>query len=132
MTEPDFIPQEPGVAPDTDTAKLNALAEGNVGDLVEALDALTDDEISQLHLLEMAGKHRTTALGAIQRELQQRAANANAPETDPEPAHAPSPVGDANSYAHMHAREIDATKLKSPVLTLDGWLLPNPSASPEA
>jgi hypothetical protein len=130
MTEPDLTPQEPGAISGVDDSKLAALAEGNVGDLVEALDTLTDLELEQLAVLEQQGKARTTALGAITREQQQRAVAADHP-ADAEPANDKTPLGDPASYAQMHAHEIDATKLTSPVLTLDGWLLPRPSANPE-
>jgi hypothetical protein len=128
---PTLTPQEPGVMPGTDTAKLDAIAAGTVGDFAESLDTLTDDELVQLDAIERQGKNRTTAVGAIVREQTRRAAELIAPTT-PEPASDKAPLGDDASYAQMHAREIDPSKLTRPVLTLDGWLLPVPSASPDA
>ena len=128
--EQTLTPQEPGVLPTTDTARLDSLAAGKVPDIVEALDTLGDDELVTLAAIETQGKARSTVLGAITREQQRRAAEQAAPTTA-EPASDKAPFGDADSYARMHAREIDATKLTRPVLTQDGWLLPLPSAQPQ-
>lgn len=129
--EQTLTPQEPGELPTTDTSRLDALAAGKVPDIVEALDTLNDDELVEFTAIETRGKARSTVLGAITREQQRRAAEQAAPTTD-EPASDKAPLGDDASYARMHAREVDASKLTRPVLTLDGWLLPLPSASPVA
>lgn len=128
MTEPkadDLKVQEPGTNPAVDGGKLEALADGNVGDLVEALDELDDAEIEQLLAIETAGKARTTALGAIQREIDRRA---GPKDDEPKAEDGPTPIGDAETYARMRAREVDPSKLERPVLTLDGWVCPHPSA----
>ena len=36
----------------------------------------------------------------------------------------PSSLGDSDSYAHMRATEVDRSRLRRAVLTLDGWVLP--------
>lgn len=128
MTEPALAIQEPGAIAALDHSKLEALVDSTVSDLVEALDGLDDLELEQLSVLETAGKGRTTALGAIAREQERRALDADMPAESP--AETPN-VGDATSYAQMRAAEIDSRVLVSPVLTLDGWLLPTPKAQPE-
>lgn len=128
---PILTPQEPGVLPGTDSAKLDAIAAGKAGEFVEALPALTDDELAQLTAIETQGKARSTALGAIVREQQRREADRQAPATGATETTGPTPVGDDSSYARMHANEIDPRRLTRPVLTLDGWLLPVPSAQPQ-
>ena len=130
MSDPsDLTPQEPGAIPGVDGDKLTALADGNVGDLVEALDSLDENELSQLEAIERQGKARTTALGAIARERQQREEAANGgPQSE---AQAHEPIGDDQSYAHMRASEVDQSKLTGRVLTADGWIMPPPSANPE-
>lgn len=126
MSEPDLTPQEPGVLPGTDVAKLDTLAAGNVGDLVEALDQLSPAELEQLAAIEKQGKARTTALGAIQREIDSRdTSEARASQN------VPAILADESTYANRRAAEIDPGTLTRPVLTLDGWLLPRPSATPE-
>ena len=129
MTTPQLKPQEPGVNPSVDSSKLEDLAAGNVGDFVEALDYLTDDELNQLAAIEAQDKARTTAIGAIKREQQRRIVAIESPADDEPAAH--EPIGDAASYAKMHARDIDQSKIVRPVLTLEGWLLPVPSAVPQ-
>lgn len=125
----DLNPQEPGAIPGVDQDKLQALADGEVGDLVEALDGLDDNELNQLAALERQGKARTIALGAIAREQQQRA---EGDDTDSQAnANPHEPIGDNQSYSDMHAHEVDPSKLTGPVLTLDGWVLPTPRANPE-
>lgn len=131
MTEPDLTPQEPGDVPTIDADRIDAIAAGNVGDLVEALDALTDDELEQLHAAELRGKNRSSALSAIQRDQERRKVEAEHPPTGGDIA-PPEPLGDAGSYAHMRAVEIDPRKIERPVLSRDGWVLPLPAAQPEA
>lgn len=128
---PDLTPQEPGVLPGTDSTKLDTLLAGKVGDIVEALDECSDDELVQLVAIETQGKARSTVLGGIAREQQRRLVEAEHP-TSEEPALAEkAPLGDDTTYARMHAREIDPSKLTRSVLTKDGWLLPTPKATPE-
>lgn len=131
MSDPtaDLTPQEPGVAAGVEVGKLEALADGNVGDLVEGLDGLTSIELEQLLAIEQSGKNRTTALGAIQRELDSRASGADNEPTPPQAER--SKLGDDASYARMRGSEVDPSKLERPVLTLDGWVLPHPQAKPE-
>lgn len=124
MAEPTLTPQEPGAnEPD---AKLAELADGNVGDMVDVLDSLTIDELKDLAALESGGKNRSTALSAIEREIESRSTGA-----DNEPANAAAPVGDASTYTRMRAKDVDARKLTAPVLTLDGWVVPVPRAEGE-
>lgn len=128
MTQPNLTPQEPGDLEVVDNGKIDALADGNVGDLVEALEALDDVELEQILAAEQRGKSRSTALSAIQREQDRRKVDAENPET---PASNASPIGDDESYALMRAAEIDPAKLQRPVLSKDGWVLPLPSAKAE-
>ena len=131
MSNQELTPQEPGVIAGTDQDKLAQLAEGPVGDIVAALDALSDGELDQIAAMERAGKGRTSALDAIAREQQQREAGKQEPFAADQVGIERSSLGDADSYAKMRAHEINQDKISRPVLTLDGWLLPRPSASPE-
>jgi hypothetical protein len=126
----DLTPQEPGVIAGLDQSKLEALAEGAVGDLNDELVNLTDDELVQLAGIEEQGKARTVAMGAILREQEHRKADSLLTLSEPEESAAS--IGDRDSYANMRADEIDPSKLSGPVLTLSGWLLPAPKASPVA
>lgn len=130
MNPDDITPQEPGADPSVDESELRDLLNGNVGDLVDNLPALTNAELDQLAILEQQDKNRTTALGAIAREQGKRDVAVTSPADDESAP--PAALGDDSSYAKMRAREIDPSKLTRPVLTLDGWLLPNPAAKPEA
>lgn len=122
-----LTPQEPGAIANVDLSRIDEIADYGVGDLSEALDTLDANELEQLHAAELAGKNRTTALTAINREMQARA------EANPKSnAAVPEILGDPSSYANMRASEIDQAKLDRPVLTLDGWLLPPPAATPGA
>lgn len=128
MTEPTITPQEPGAIAGVEQSKLDAIADGTVGDLAEALPSLTDAELDQLHAIEAAGKNRKSALSAIHDEQTARAdLNPPAPAEDSGKAQ----LGDAESYALKHAHEVDPRGLKRPVLTADGWVLPAPTASAE-
>lgn len=125
MSEPDLTPQEPGMLPGVDVSALQDLADGNVATLSDSLGALTDAELVQLTTLERAGKARTTALVAIQRE-----SDARERPTQTEPAIEHTLLGDAQNYADTRWQDVDASKLRGPVLTADGWLHPAPSAHP--
>ncbi len=129
MSEPELNPQEPGVNLAVNDSKLQAIADGNVGDFVDALDELGDEELDQLHAIEMQGKARSTALGAISREQQRRNVSLASPANDE--VTEKSQLGDAESYSKMFARDVDPRKLSRPVLTRDGWVLPHPSAIPK-
>ena len=130
MTDPQITPQQPGDVPAVNTAHIDALRDGNVGDLIEGLDGLSDLDLEALAQAEAAGKNRSTAVSAIQREQERRKADALDPATAPESE--ATPIGDTESYARMRAAEIDPRKLERPVLSMDGWVLPLPRTSPEA
>ncbi len=122
-----LTPQEPGAIANVDVSKIDEIADMGVGDLVDALDTLDASELDQLHSAEKAGKNRTTALTAIHREMQQRVENGAEPV-----AAVPDILGDPSSYASMRASQVNQSAIVSPVLTLDGWLHPLPSATPGA
>lgn len=131
MSEPALTPQTPGDVPVTDAAKLEALAAGTLDDLLPALAGLDDMQLEQLLALENAGKKRTTALGAIQREIDAR----DAPPTTAERA-ADAPPDDTyddsrTRYANKRARDVDPRKIHKAYLTKDGWVVPHPSAVPQ-
>jgi len=129
MTEPTITPQEPGVIAGVDQSKLDAIADGTVGDLAEALPSLTDVELDQLHTIEAAGKNRKSALQAIHDEQTARGEvnAAAAPAED----NGKAKLGDDASYANKRGHEVDPRGLARPVLTMDGWVLPLPQAQAE-
>lgn len=127
--EQTLVTQEPGVIASVDDAKLQGIAEMTVGSLADSLVDLSDNELDQLLVLEQQGSARTTAIAAIEREQAHREAALESPANA---AHeGPAPVGDPSSYANMRASEVDQDSLQGPVLTLDGWLHPRPSAEPQ-
>lgn len=123
----DIVPQQPGVIAGVDQSKLQTLADGTVGDIAEALPGLSDAELVQLEGFERLGKNRKTALAAINEEQGSR--DDGSTELVAEPSKKTA-LGDMQ-YANMRASELDPETLTRPTLTLDGWLLPRPSASPE-
>lgn len=125
--EKDLTPQEPGA--ESATSKIDALADGTVGDLAEAVDQLTGDELRALHAAEVIGKNRSTALGVIQRELERREFVDGA-TVEIEGA-SKADLGDRDSYSRMAGKEVDPAGLERPVLTRDGWVLPAPAAKPK-
>lgn len=129
MTEPTITPQEPGVVAGVEQAKLEAIADGTVGDLAEALPSLTDLELDQLYAIEAAGKNRKSALQAIHDEQTARG-EVNAAAAPAEDS-GKSQLGDGESYTNRRARDVDPRAIPRPVLTLDGWVLPAPTASAE-
>ena len=128
MTEPNLTPQVPGEVPGVNPESLAPLLEMNVGDLVQGLDALSDDELALLGTLEAQGRGRVTAIKAITTEQLRRAGDI---KDDNAPVAGPEPIGDAVNYANMHAHQVDPTRIPRPVLTRDGWVLPAPSAKAE-
>lgn len=116
----DLTVQTPGDTPEAD--KLQALADGTVETLLAELPSLDEIELDQLEALERAGKGRTTALGGIIRERDRRDAEGAPPL---EPAAAAPTSGD---YRHLHASQVDPSKIATAVMTLDGWVCPHPAA----
>lgn len=127
MTEPTITPQEPGAIAGVDSDKLTALANGTVGDLAEAVGTLTTVELDQLLTIEGANKNRKSAIQAIQAELAER--DTGGPVVVE--SSGKSLIGDGESYANRRARDVDPRAIPRPVLTLDGWVLPAPTASAE-
>lgn len=131
MSDPDLTPQVPGALPTVDADKLAELAGCTVGDIVEALPDLSDDELAQLVGHETRGKARASALRAIESEQAKRLADAAAPATGDRPPTTPNVSGDPATFARARAAEVDPRTLIRPVLTRDGWVLPLPAATPE-
>jgi len=129
MSAPDLTPQVPGEQPTVNTDELAGLLTMTAEDLIAGLPALDDAELAALAVLEAQGEKREDVIAAVEAE-QARRTDAPAPAA-PLPTIEPEPVGDAGSYAHLHAHQVDATKLTGRVLTKDGWLLPRPSAQPQ-
>lgn len=131
MSEPTLTTQTPGDVPVNDAAKLEALAAGTLDDLLPALPGLDEIQLDELLILETAGKKRTTALGAIQREIDARDAPPTAAELAAD-APAQALYDDTRTkYANKRARDVDPGKISKPYLTLDGWVVPHPSAQPQ-
>lgn len=127
MTDPaDITPKTPGATPQAD--KLADLVDGTVQELLAALPTLDEIELDQLEALERAGPGRKTALGGIIAERDRRDAG-DLPQTESGPAAAHAHAG--NDYRRMRAHEVDPSKITSPVLTLDGYVCPHPSAVPQ-
>lgn len=117
-----LTPQTPGELADVDQDRIVTLAEGTVDDVLAELEGLDVLELEQLAAVERQGKDRKTLLGAIVRELERRDAGA-----DPEPVEVKvHNLGNATDYSAMRAKDVDPADLTSPVLTLDGWVLPLP------
>lgn len=136
MTEPAAItPQEPGLSPVTpgenpavDADKLAAILSGKPAEIADELDALTVAELEQLRVLEAASKKpRAAVLKAIDTVAGQRAID-EASQLDEVQGNSNANLGDRERYARMHASDVDSTKIRVPVLTLDGWVLPAPRA----
>lgn len=127
MTEPTITPQEPGAIAGVEHDKLVAIANGTVGDLAEALGSLTTVELDQLLTIEGANKGRKSAIQAIQAELAERDTGGAVEVAQSDK----SLIGDGESYANRRARDVDPRKIPRPVLTLDGWVLPAPTAHAE-
>lgn len=119
-------PQVPGEIPGVDRTALAAILDASVADVAVGLDTLSDSELLVLAELEMAGASRKGVAQAIAAEQARREGAPDEPEVKQA-----NPIGDAESYAHKHWHEVDASKLVRPVLTLDGWLNPLPSAKPQ-
>lgn len=129
MRDEPLTPQMPGAIASVDDDRIQAIADGNVADLIDVLVELTDDELAALTVAELQGKNRSTAISAIEREQGHRQVALESPADDePEP---PAPIGDDRSYANVAASEIDPHALQRPVLSRDGWVLPVPAATPE-
>ena len=128
MSDPILTPRTPGELPVSDSAKLEALAAGTLDDLLPAIDGLDEIQLDTLLALESAGKKRTTALGAIQRAIDgidgERPAR-TAPEPHPEEMYDDSRA----KYANKRGRDVDPRAINKPYLTLDGWVVPHPSAT---
>lgn len=136
MTEPAAItPQEPGLSPVTpgenpavDADKLAAILSGKAAEIADDLDALTTAELEQLRVLEAASKKpRAAVLKTIDTVAGQRAID-EASQLDEVQGNSNANLGDRERYARMHASDVDSTKIRVPVLTLDGWVLPAPRA----
>ena len=127
MSEPTITVQEPGELPGVDHDRLEAIAGSKVADVIDALDGLTILELERLLEIEQASGARTTALNAIQREIDSRASGA-----DNEPA-GPSytPPGDATNFRDQPQSAVDPSNLTGPVLTRDGYVCPLPAAVPQ-
>lgn len=122
--QPTLTPVEPGATPDD--AAVQSLLAGNVGDVTEGLVGLTDAQLAQALELERGGKNRSTVLGAITREQSHREVDGDVP---PENGDLPNVTGDRETYRDRPATDVDPTKITSPVLTRDGWIVPSPRAS---
>ncbi len=140
MSEPNLTPQMPGELPGVDPETVAPLLSKPVVDIVAALPALSDLELTALEILEREGEQRQDVLDVIEIEQIQRLENATNPaaadvelapvnEIELPPANPDKTMlGETRDYSRMYARDVDVTKLDRPVLTRDGWLLPPPRA----
>ena len=126
--EPGLSPATPGENPAVDADKLAAILSGKPAEIADELDALTVAELEQLRVLEAASKKpRAAVLKAIDTVAGQRAID-EASQLDEVQGNSNANLGDRERYARMHASDVDSTKIRVPVLTLDGWVLPAPRA----
>lgn len=116
MTQTEIIPQEPGAISGVDQSKLEAIAAGTAGDVAEALDGLSVDELDQLRSIELSAKSRKTVLAAIDGEIDGRTEDAPVIVTPYSLA--------VHPYANKRAEDVDRNTITDRVLTLDGWVLP--------
>lgn len=118
----------PGDVASVDTAKLEALLKGKPAEVIGALADLSNDELDLLGRIEQSAKKpRALVLKAIGTELGSREVDSVLPETVIQGSSTAN-LGDRERYANMPASEIDPTKIKFPVLSRDGWVLPAPRA----
>lgn len=130
MSDPKI--QVPGDNGPTESSALESMLRATIPNIAAGLDELSDADLASLLELEAAGASRKGVTDAIVLEQRRRAkdqeadaqANANA-------SFAGSAPDAATSYRHLTAREIDASKLTQPVLSRDGWVMPNPAAKAE-
>ena len=128
MSDPDLTPQEPGVTADLDLPKLQAIQALAQGKIPGKLDELDDAELAMLRTLEVsAAKPRPVVLKAIDTVAGQRAADTGLDGSEIQ-GNSTANLGDRDSYAAMAGSEIDRSKLRVPVLSRDGWVLPLPRA----
>lgn len=112
----DITPQEPGTIAGVEQSKIEHIVSGTAGDVAESLDGLTIDELNQLFETEQSGKARKTVLSAVRAEIDSRDGG--------EPVQPVAYSLDEHPYANKRAADVDPSKIKFRVLTLDGWVLP--------
>jgi hypothetical protein len=135
VTAPIQTPGEPAGVQPFELAPLLDLAPV---DLAAGLSALSDLEIDALVELEQARigegparvPYRDLLATEQLRRIEDNGAEPRVPELAADAAQAN--IGNAIDYARTLARDLDPAKIgPSPVLTLDGWLLPTPRATGE-
>jgi hypothetical protein len=123
--------QTPGENGPTVTDTLAKILNGKVADIAVGLDDLNDADLAALLELEGKGSDRKGVHTAIELEQKRRAREAGDGLENGEVIEGNSREPDATSdYRHLSAKQIDASKLQSAVLSHDGWVVPNPSAKP--
>lgn len=131
MSDPQI--RTPGDSGPTDSSALESMLQATIPDIAAGLDDLSDSDLATLQALEMDGSNRKGLLDAIALEQKRRAREAGDAQAsaDEAPQGSAYPKDAATSYRHLTAREIDASKLTQPVLSRDGWVMPNPAAKAE-
>jgi hypothetical protein len=125
--------QTPGENGPTVTDTLANILEGKVADIAVSLDDLNDADLAALLVLEGQGSDRKGVHTAIELEQRRRAREGDDGLEHGAVIDGNSREPDATSdYRHLSAKQIDASKLNSAVLSRDGWVVPNPSAKPLA
>ncbi|WOS40693.1 hypothetical protein [Xanthomonas rydalmerensis] len=130
MSDPQI--RTPGDSGPTDPTALESMLKATIPDIAAGLDDLSDDDLATLQALEMAGAGRKGVTDAIAMEQKRRAREADEAQASTDDAEQSAYGPDAaTSYRHLTARQIDASKLTQPVLSRDGWVMPNPAAKAE-
>lgn len=145
-------PQMPGAAASPDPladASLAPLFELDDVDVISGLSALDNAELARLAELNDANHNRRPIANAIKAEQTKRTEVEDAgytKEVDPSLPHAlppppasppesiygtPGNLGDAVTYSKWRQNQIDASKLTGPVLSLDGWVIPDDKPRPQ-
>ncbi|MCW0370258.1 hypothetical protein [Xanthomonas sacchari] len=130
MSDPKI--QVPGDNGPTESSALESILRATIPDIAAGLDELSDADLASLQELEAAGANRKGVTDAIALEQRRRAKDQeNESQASATASFSGSAPDAATSYRHLTAREIDASKLTQPVLSRDGWVMPNPAAKAE-
>lgn len=127
MPAPDnLVPKTPGETPATpqEPTRLEVIAAGDEDSILAIIPELNIQELHDLQELELAGTKRDSVLAAVADELDARALLAP-PEPPAPPSEAPAPV---QTVAVPADQPVRTDTLSSPVLTEQGWLVPEPPA----
>lgn len=129
MPAPDkLVAKTPGETPATpqEPTRLETIAAGDEDSVLAIIPELNIQELHDLQELELAGTKRDAVLAAVADELDARAL-LTPPEPPAPPSEAPAPVQTV-AVTVSADQPMRTDTLSSPVLTEQGWLVPEPPA----